>query len=139
MINSVSVFVSTRAAQKRVPWKTATTCCSARLYLKRNQGGFLSSFLFFFLKLNRRDVSVLLLEKYRDYNQSIPFSQRDPRVCPPNNKTSIGIFRFRKNNLYSESVKRLYIYMYIKTDTITDFVSFYFLFFFFSSPPFFLF
>ena len=135
----MSVFVSTRAAQKRVPWKTATTCCSARLYLKRNQEGFLSSFLFFFLKLNRRDVSVLLLEKYRDYNQSIPFSQRDPRVCPPNNKTSIGIFRFRKNNLYSESVKRLYIYMYIKTDTITDFVSFYFLFFFFSSPPFFLF
>lgn len=137
----MSVFVSTRAAQKRVPWKTATTCCSARLYLKRNQGGFLSSFLFFFFKVKSwRKVSVLLLEKYRDYNQSIPFfPERSTRMCPPNNKTSIGIFRFRKNNLYSESVKRLYIYMYIKTDTITDFVSFYFLFFFFSSPPFFLF
>lgn len=136
----MSVFVSTRAAQKRVPWKTATTCCSARLYLKRNQEGFLSSFLFFFLKLNRRDVSVLLLEKYRDYNQSIPFSQRDPRECARRIiRLQLEFFAFEKIILQRICKTAIYIYMYIKTDTITDFVSFYFLFFFFSSPPFFLF
>lgn len=96
-----------------------------------------SFFFFFFLKLNRRDVSILLLEKYRDYNQSIPFSQRDPRECARRIiRLQLEFFAFEKIILQRICKTAIYIYVY-KNWHDHRFRFFLFSFLLFFLPPFF--